>query len=52
MTRVWRDAPKRGESDAGWCFSVSRNGHNVWIAVGYASEADARRDAESWRASI
>ena len=47
MIRVWRDAPKRGESDAGWCFSVSRNGHIIWSAVGFETEAEARAAAES-----
>ena len=43
---VWRDTPKRGETDAQWCFSISINGHVVHTAVNYASKKEAEAAAD------
>ena len=48
MIRVWRSTLKRGESgDAGWCFTISSDGHIYASACGYETEAEARAAAES-----
>lgn len=46
MIRVWRDEPKRGETYAGWCYSLSRDGHITTISYGYASRNEAQQAAE------
>ena len=49
MITVYRDTPKRGETDARWCFTVSRDGHIICVATGFETEAAAREAAEQWR---
>jgi len=47
--RWWRDTPKRGETDARWCGSVSVDGHVVHITTGHATEADVVAVLRAWR---
>jgi hypothetical protein len=35
--RVWRDDPKRGETNARWCASASVDGHVVAVTTGHES---------------
>lgn len=44
--RAWRDKPKPGETDAGWCASKAIDGHVQLIVQGYSSEGDALRAVE------
>lgn len=40
---TYRDTPKRGETDAGWCGYITEpNGHILTITTGHESEAAAR----------
>lgn len=47
MIRVWRDTPKRGETDGEWFYSKASEGHIYEIRGGYKTEAEARKAAES-----
>lgn len=38
---IWKDEPKRGETDAGWCASISYNGHIQHIKTGFVSYEEA-----------
>jgi hypothetical protein len=38
---VYRDTPKRGETDSKWCYYISSNGHIVKCDIGFETEADA-----------
>ena len=43
--RIWRDTPKRGETDGGWFYSRAQGGHVLEVRGGFPSEAAARRAA-------
>lgn len=45
---VYRDTPKRGETDAKWCYYVSSNGHIVKCDIGFETEAAAREAARAY----
>ena len=46
MVTVYRDTPKKGETDAEWCwYRSSDNGHIVAAGVGYETEQEARKAA-------
>lgn len=38
---IWKDEPKRGETDAGWCAYVSFGGHVKTIKTNFASYEEA-----------
>ncbi len=41
MITVYRDQPKRGETDAGWCAYRAVEGHIVAMAAGKMTPAEA-----------
>ena len=52
MITIYRDTPKKGETDAEWCwYRSSDNGHIVAAGVGYETEQEARKAAECSRAA-
>jgi len=42
LIRTWRDTPKPGETDGGWFYSKSVEGHVQEIKGGFKSQAEAR----------
>lgn len=40
--KTYRDTPKSGETDAGWCAYRAVNGHIVALTAGHATEDEAR----------
>jgi hypothetical protein len=45
--RIWRDTPKRGETDARWCFSRSSGGHVIEIRTGFETRDQAEEAART-----
>lgn len=39
--KVYRDTPKRGETDSKWCGYVTNDGHITHGQIGFETEAEA-----------
>jgi hypothetical protein len=42
MITIYRDTPKRGETDAKWCWYRSVNGHITEGGIGHETREEAR----------
>lgn len=44
---VYRDEPKRGETDAKWCYYVASNGHILKSDIGFETKEEAEKAANA-----
>lgn len=49
---VYRDQPKRGETDAKWCGYLSMDGHVIEHTTGHETEEEAREHLANRRSDL